>query len=509
MSNSIAMSLKGVSKSFGPVRALDRVNLNIYEGKVMALLGENGAGKSTVIKCAAGMHRLDSGSINVFGKNVRFASIKDSVKASIAVVHQELKLVDDMTVAENIFLGRYKTKFSFINHPEMFRESKKYLDILNVSFSSRTLVKELTIAEQQMVEIAKALSLNAKIIILDEPTDALSQREVIALFSTIKSLKQKGISFLYVTHRMSEIFEICDNYTVFKDGKFIIESSVKGTSIDFIINKMIGRDLKDQFPKKDLIFNNEISYEFVSISNKYVKDISLNIKKGEVLGISGLVGSGRTEFARTIIGDLPKVTGKIYKNGKEIIIKNINKAIKNKIFYVTENRKFDGLNVDDTISNNMTSSFLNKLRTKFYTISYQKIRKEVKKQKENMNIKMFSQSDMVSSLSGGNQQKVLLGKGLMTVPELLILDEPTRGVDVGARKEIYSIIQKISKKGTSIIMISSDLPEVIGMSDRIAVFHEGKLSGILDDRKTFSENQIMKLATNQIKKEVKHEEKQD
>ena len=488
------LEVQNLYKNFGPTKALKNIKINIYEGKAMALLGENGAGKSTLIKCISGVLKPNAGIIKMFGKAQKFSKVNDATKAGIAVVHQELQLCNNLTVYENIYLGRNITKFGIVNHKKMQRESQTYLDILNVNLSPKEVVANLTIAQQQMVEIAKALSLGAKILILDEPTDALSEKESNSLFEIIANLKKQGIGILYVTHRMEEINKVCEYYTIFKDGEYVKEGKVKDTKISSIIEGMIGRKLEKQFPKKA----NANKTQFIKIknfSNKYVSNISLDINRGEILGLAGLVGSGRTEFAKTIIGELKRNNGYILQNNKKMKIKDIKHSIKRGIYYVTEDRKKDGLSLNARIDDNIVISNLKRVSNKMNFVDYKKQKQEIEILKKRLNIKFHKQSDKISSLSGGNQQKVLLSKAIFTSPSLLILDEPTRGVDVGARKEIYKIIVDYAKKDNAVIIISSDLPEIIGVSERVGVFNDGRLMGLLS-KKDISEKKIINLAIN-------------
>ncbi|MGB0404627.1 MAG: ATP-binding cassette domain-containing protein [Fusobacterium sp.] len=448
------LEMSGIIKNFPGVRALDNANLNIYEGKVMALLGENGAGKSTIMKIMTGIYKKDAGIIKYNGKKVEFNGPKESQNAGIAIIHQELNLIDNLSIAENIFLGRELTKNFKIDWNIMFNEADIILKKLNLKYSSKELVGNLSIGEKQMVEIAKALSQNAKIIVMDEPTDALTDTETKSLFKVINELVAENKSIVYISHRLKEIFEICDFATIMRDGKFIDELIVKNTTEDIIIEKMIGRKLEDQFPRIDTKFG-DISLKVENLNGEVTKDINFFVRKGEILGIAGLMGAGRTELAKTIYGCFKKTDGQIYIEGNKVEINSPQQALENKIAYVSEDRKGDGLIVGLSVKKNMSLSSLSKFENFYKKIEPNKEKKSVKNFISKFNIKTPTMDQLIKNLSGGNQQKVAIGKALMTNPKILILDEPTRGVDVGAKKEIYNLINEFKKQGMSIIIISS------------------------------------------------------
>ncbi|MDP0506460.1 MAG: ribose ABC transporter ATP-binding protein RbsA [Fusobacterium sp. JB019] len=491
------LEMSGIIKNFPGVRALDNANLSIYEGKVMALLGENGAGKSTIMKIMTGIYKKDAGIIKYNGKKVEFNGPKESQNAGIAIIHQELNLIDNLSIAENIFLGRELTKNFKIDWNIMFNEADIILKKLNLKYSSKELVGNLSIGEKQMVEIAKALSQNAKIIVMDEPTDALTDTETKSLFKVINELVAENKSIVYISHRLKEIFEICDFATIMRDGKFIDELIVKNTTEDIIIEKMIGRKLEDQFPRIDTKFG-DISLKVENLNGEVTKDINFFVRKGEILGIAGLMGAGRTELAKTIYGCFKKTNGQIYIEGNKVEINSPQQALENKIAYVSEDRKGDGLIVGLSVKKNMSLSSLSKFENFYKKIEPNKEKKSVKNFISKFNIKTPTMDQLIKNLSGGNQQKVAIGKALMTNPKILILDEPTRGVDVGAKKEIYNLINEFKKQGMSIIIISSEMPEILGLSDRIMVMYNKTITGIFNKNEATQEK-IMKCAIGFIK----------
>ncbi len=490
--NNVALEANNMKMIFDGVVALNKVNIKIYKGEAMALVGENGAGKSTLIKCISGINKPNEGKIKMFGKKQNFSNVHEAITSGIGVVHQELKLCENMSIAENIFLGRWKKTRKIINYKKMYQESKKYLKMIGINLDPKLKVSELSIAKQQMVEIAKVLSLGAKIIILDEPTDTLSNIEANQLFKVLEKLKKKKIAILYVTHRMKEIKKICERYTILKDGLFIKSGFVKDISINKIIENMIGRKIEEQFPKQKFK-KDKCVMEIKNLSSEILFNVNLKIYNGEILGIAGLVGSKRTEFAKTIVGLMNYNFGKIFYKNK--ILKKIKtkKMIENGIYYVTENRKKDGLFLNLDVSHNVIISNINKVLNKMKIISTKKIKNSTHLARKKLNIKFNNIDDKPLSLSGGNQQKLLLAKALFTNPQILILDEPTRGVDVGSRKEIYNIINDFATQGKAVVVISSELPEIIGISNRVAVFNNGYLRGILN-KKEISEKEIMNLA---------------
>jgi len=473
------LQLSSIEKAFPGVKALDKASLNVYPGRVMALMGENGAGKSTLMKVLTGIYTMDAGSIHYQGDQAAFKGPRDSQQAGISIIHQELNLIPELTIAENIFLGReFTSAFGGIQWGKMYDEADKLLARLNVKHSSKTLLGDLSLGEQQMVEIAKALSFESKVIIMDEPTDALTDTETESLFKVINELREQGCGIVYISHRLKEIFEICDDITVLRDGKFIGQCEVAETDEDGLIEMMVGRKLDEQYPRID-VTHGEDCLKVVGLTGSGVHDVSFTLKRGEILGISGLMGAGRTELMKVIYGALPSERGVINLDNKTINPVSPQDGLANGIAYISEDRKGDGLVLGLSVKENMSLCALDKL-TKGGRILHGEEVIAVEDFIKLFNIKTPTRDQIIGNLSGGNQQKVAIAKGLMTKPKVLILDEPTRGVDVGAKKEIYQMINKFKADGMSIILVSSEMPEVLGMSDRILVMHEGRISGEFD-----------------------------
>ncbi len=472
------LALSQIDKAFPGVKALDGASLNVYPGRVMALMGENGAGKSTLMKVLTGIYTKDAGDILYQQERAAFAGPRDSQEAGISIIHQELNLIPELTIAENIFLGREKTnRFGRILWQEMYQEADRLLHRLNVRRSSKTPLGQLSLGEQQMVEIAKALSFESKVIIMDEPTDALTDTETESLFSVIRELRGQGCGIVYISHRLKEIFEICDDVTVLRDGKFIGQRPVEEIDEDTLIEMMVGRKLDEQYPRVDSM-NGDISMEVSGLTGAGVHDVSFVLKRGEILGVSGLMGAGRTELMKVIYGAFPREKGEVKLNGKVISPNTPQEGLASGIAYISEDRKGDGLVLGLSVKDNMSLCALDYLsHANGLQINHHAEREAVSDFIRLFNIKTPSQDQIIGNLSGGNQQKVAIAKGLMTRPKVLILDEPTRGVDVGAKKEIYQLINKFKAEGMSIILVSSEMPEVLGMSDRILVMHEGRISG--------------------------------
>ncbi len=472
----VLLKLAGIDKSFPGVKALNNACLSVYQGRAMALMGENGAGKSTLMKVLTGIYSKDAGTIEYLGQTASFSGPKDSQEAGISIIHQELNLVGNLTIAENIFLGREFTKpWGGIDWKKMYAEADKLLAHLGVPYRSNQLCSELSIGEQQMVEIAKALSFKSKVIIMDEPTDALTDTETESLFKVIRELKEQNCGIVYISHRIKEIFEICDDVTVLRDGQFIGEKAVKDLNEDSLIEMMVGRKLEDQYPHLDMP-EGKVRLVVENLNGSGVNDVSFSLRAGEILGISGLMGAGRTELMKVLYGALPKTSGKISVNGQESHIHCPQDGLASGIVYISEDRKGDGLILGMSVKENMSMNALDYL-SHLGQIDNLKEVQLVDEFIKLFNIKTPSREQQIGLLSGGNQQKVAIAKGLMTRPNVLILDEPTRGVDVGAKKEIYQLINKFKKDGLSVILVSSEMPEVLGMSDRILVMHEGRISG--------------------------------
>jgi len=498
------LKMENISKSFPGVKALDNVSFNAYEGEVMALLGENGAGKSTLMKILSGVYTKDTGKILLDGKEIEVLNPRDASSKGIAIIHQELNLIPNLTVYENIFLGREETTtYKTLKKDYMIKEAKKLLDRLKVDIDPTLKINEISIAKQQMVEIAKALSLNASVIVMDEPTDTLTDKEVEILFEVIRELKAENKAIVYISHRLKEVFEICDRATVLRDGKFIDERLVSELDEDEIIKLMVGRTLDEQFPYLKAEAN-EYVFEVKNLNNKYIKNISFSLKRGEVLGISGLVGAGRSELGKTIFGLYPIDEGEMILEGKKVKFNSPKEAIENGIMYVSEDRKSEGLVLSMDVKSNITLSSLDKFK-RAIGLDKKKEERVSEDYRKKINIKTPSLTQKVKNLSGGNQQKVAIAKSLLTEPKVLILDEPTRGIDVGAKREIYDLLNSIKKEGHSVIMISSEMPEILGMSDRIIIMHEGKIKGELNKEEATSEkimNYIIKEEEDRLESKI-------
>ncbi|MBS4208301.1 sugar ABC transporter ATP-binding protein [Bacillus sp. FJAT-50079] len=488
------LEMKGVTKKFPGVYALKGVDFNLESGEVHALLGENGAGKSTLMKILNGIYSIDEGEIFIDGNQVQIHDVKDAQHYGISIIHQEIVLVPYLSIAENIYLGREPlTKSGFIDIHTMYENAQTFLDDFDLGLSARTPVNKLTVAQQQMVEIIKAVSFHSKIVVMDEPTSSLSEKEVDFLFKTIKNLKRKGVGMIYISHRMNELFEISDRITVMRDGTYIGTVKTADTTNEKLIAMMVGRELTNYYVR-DYLKTGEDVLKVSNLSKKGVlKNASFELKKGEILGFAGLVGAGRSELMKCIFGLDSFDEGDVFVNGEKVSIKNPNDAIKNRIAYVTENRKEEGLFLIRSVQYNTTLKILHKFM-KFFRVDSDYEKNETNQYIKELSIKTPNPDQLVGNLSGGNQQKVLISRWLATDPKVLMLDEPTRGVDVGAKAEIYSIMNRLVKEGVSIIMISSELPEVINMSDRVAVMCKGKIQTILD-REQLSQETIMHYAT--------------
>ncbi|WP_421617580.1 sugar ABC transporter ATP-binding protein [Brevibacillus sp. TJ4] len=488
------LEMTGVSKQFPGVYALKGVDFTLQKGEVHALLGENGAGKSTLMKILGGIYSIDEGKIVIEGKEVKINSVKDAQQYGISIIHQEIVLVPYLSIAENIYLGREPlTKAGLIDRKQMYGNAQKFLDDFDLGLSAETLVGKLTVAQQQMIEIIKAVSFHSNIIIMDEPTSSLSEKEVEFLFKTIRDLQAQGVGIVYISHRMNELFEITDRITVLRDGEYIGTVVTKETTIDGLISMMVGRELTNYYVR-DFSAPGETVLKVERLSRKGVlDDVSFELHKGEILGFAGLVGAGRSELMKCIFGLDPFDQGEVFVNGKKAMIKNPNDAIKNRIAYVTENRKEEGLFLIKSVQYNVTIKILHEFM-RFFQVNAKYEDRVTQEYINDLSIKTPGAGQTVGNLSGGNQQKVLISRWLATKPKVLILDEPTRGVDVGAKAEIYAIMNRLVQEGVSIIMVSSELPEVINMSDRIAVMCQGKIQTILN-RDRFSQETIMHYAT--------------
>ncbi|HGM5489758.1 TPA: sugar ABC transporter ATP-binding protein [Serratia fonticola] len=488
------LEAEGISKQFPGVKALDNVSLKIKPGSVHALMGENGAGKSTLMKCLIGIYRPDGGTIKVKGQPVTFNDTQAALHSGISMIHQELNLVPHMTVAENIWLGREPAKLGFVNHEELNRKTRELLAHLKIKLNPETPLGTLSIANQQMVEIAKAVSYNADVLIMDEPTSALTEGEVVHLFAIIRELKQQGKGIIYISHKMDEIFAITDEVSIFRDGTSIASDKTENLTKQSLITMMVGRELTQMFPK----FNNNIGEEVLRVAglrrSGWFHDVSFAVKRGEILGVAGLVGAGRSEVMESLFGMHPAEGGEIYIEGLPVKIDSPAKAIEHGLAFLTEDRKKSGLFLVLSVVENMSIVNLSAYTSKNGFVSQAQMAKDCMEQINRLNIKTPTMDQIINNLSGGNQQKVLIARWLLAQPKILILDEPTRGIDVGAKAEIYRLISELAHRGVAIILVSSELPEILGMSDRVMVMHAGRITGILDKAEADQEK-IMALAS--------------
>ena len=493
---SALLTMKNIKKSFSGVAALKNAELELNKGEVVALMGENGAGKSTLMKILTGIYSKDEGTVTFEGKEVEYKSVSESEEAGIAIVHQELNMMNDLTVAQNLFIGKERKKGIFIDDAKMAEDAKELFKKLNVDINPNVKIGSLTVGKQQMVEIAKAISTNAKVIVFDEPTAALTDSEIEELFKVINDLRAKGTGIIYISHRMDEINVISDKVIVMRDGEYVGTLVTKECTKDDIIKMMVGRTVfMEPKTKSDVAADAEVVLRCENLNRgKHVKNVSFDLRKGEILGFSGLMGAGRTEVARLIFGADPMDSGKIYIHGKEVSIKSTKDAVNAGIGYLSEDRKRYGLLVDKSVEENTCLSSLEKF-TKGLFIDGSKSKTVSEKYVQELRTKTPSVTQIIKKLSGGNQQKVVIAKWLVKDSEILIFDEPTRGIDVGAKSEIYDLMERLVKEGKSIIMISSELPEVLRMSDRVVVMCEGRITGCLDISEASQEG-IMTCATN-------------
>jgi len=493
---SALLTMKNIKKSFSGVAALKNAELELNKGEVVALMGENGAGKSTLMKILTGIYSKDEGTVTFEGKEVEYKSVSESEEAGIAIVHQELNMMNDLTVAQNLFIGKERKKGVFIDDAKMAQDAKELFKKLNVDINPNVKIGSLTVGKQQMVEIAKAISTNAKVIVFDEPTAALTDSEIEELFKVINDLRAKGTGIIYISHRMDEINVISDKVIVMRDGEYVGTLVTKECTKDDIIKMMVGRTVfMEPKTKSDVSADAEVVLRCENLNRgKHVKNVSFELRKGEILGFSGLMGAGRTEVARLIFGADPMDSGKIYIHGKEVSIKSTKDAVNAGIGYLSEDRKRYGLLVDKSVEENTCLSSLEKF-TKGLFIDGSKSKTVSEKYVQELRTKTPSVTQIIKKLSGGNQQKVVIAKWLVKDSEILIFDEPTRGIDVGAKSEIYDLMERLVKEGKSIIMISSELPEVLRMSDRVVVMCEGRITGCLDISEASQEG-IMTCATN-------------
>lgn len=474
-SNEYILECHGLSKAFAGTKALTDVDMMIRPGTVHALMGENGAGKSTLMKCIIGLHEQDTGTITFEGEPYKVKSPAEAAIKGVSMVHQELNVEPYLTIAENIFLHREDVKGPFLDKKATLKKAQKLLDDFSFDLPAKTEMQHMPLAKAQMVEIIKAVSQNARLIIMDEPTSSLDSEETEHLFQTIRNLKEQGKTIVYISHRMEEIFKICDDYTVFRDGHSVGCGHVADITTADLVTMMVGREVKNIFPKVDCSIG-EIELEVKNLTGKGFKDISFNVRKGEILGLTGLVGAGRSETVSAIFGLIPPDSGQIFLEGKEIKNRSTTQAIAHGIAMVNEDRKHYGLCLMRSLRENISLPNL-KSRQKGLLLHQKREKQECASYAKEMTVKSAGLEIEAFSLSGGNQQKVVLAKWLMANPKVLILDEPTRGVDVGAKAEIHTQICKLAARGIAIIMISSEMPEIMGMSDRILVYHEGRING--------------------------------
>jgi methyl-galactoside transport system ATP-binding protein len=494
------LEMRGISKSFPGVKALDNVTIKLRPGTVHALMGENGAGKSTLMKCLFGIYTMDEGEVYLEGEKVHIANADDALHKGIAMVHQELQPIPERSIAENIFCGRYPTKqigpLKVVDHKRMYEEAEQLLKDVRMEYDPKAKLGTLSISQMQSVEIAKAVSMNAKVVILDEPTSSLTDNEVEALFRIINDLRKKGVGIIYISHKMDEIFRISDDISIMRDGQYIGTWEAKDLTMDSIIAKMVGRELTNMYPPKDNV-PGEVLLEvkgLTSILPKSFKDVSFTLRRGEILGLGGLVGAQRSELMEALFGVRHLAAGEITIEGKPVKIKSPKDAIKNGIGLITEDRRGTGIFGVLSIADNVSVASLDKYVDMGVVLNNRKIENLVQENVAKLSIKTPSSKTLIQSLSGGNQQKVIISRWLANNPDILIMDEPTRGIDVGAKYEIYQIMIELAKQGKGIIMISSEMAELLGMSDRILVMCDGRLTGELSGEEATQE-QIMHFAT--------------
>ena len=488
------VEMKGITKRFPGVLALNNVKLNLRPGLVHSLMGENGAGKSTLMKILAGVYTLDEGEILLNGEPVKMLNPRDGLANGVSMIHQELMFIPELSAAENIYLGReLRTRAGLVSKKLMIEETQRVFDRWNIKIDPAAQMKDLSVAQAQMVEIAKAIAFNSKIIIMDEPTSAISEREVARLHDMIRELRKAGTAVIYITHKMDEVFAISDEVTVFRDGTWVATDKASNMDRDKLISLMVGRELNQLFPKVEAEIG-EVILEVEGLNRgRNVKDVSFQVRRGEILGFAGLMGSGRSEVLETVFGIYPAESGTIKVKGKEVKIREPHQAIAAGLGLLTEDRKKTGIMGVLSVRDNMAVAALDRL-SRFGVLRRPQIDRECEDQRQALALKTPSLDQLIQNLSGGNQQKVLLSRWLLTDPDILIIDEPTRGIDVGAKSEIHRLMGELAKQGKAIIMVSSEMPEILGMSDRVAVMCEGQLVGEVS-RKDATQEKIMELAT--------------
>ena len=488
------VELENICKSFPGVKALDNVHFHLKAGEVMALLGENGAGKSTLMKVLSGVHNKDSGTIRIFGQEVDNMNPKRAQELGVAIIHQELNMCQHLTVAENMFLGRERRRGLKLSQKEMNAEAARVLKSLDIDLDPTTMVGSLQVSKQQMVEIAKALSTNARILIMDEPTSALTSKEIDELFRIIRQLRAEGKGIVYISHRLEELQHIVDRVTIMRDGHYITEGNFADMDMSYIIANMVGREIKEKFPRVHCEKGKKIFEVKHLNAGRMVRDVSFESYEGEILGFAGLMGAGRTETTRAIFGVDPKESGEIWLDGREIKIKNPMDAIRQGVVLAPEDRKKDGLCTKLSIRSNIELPNLDIACNKLGVVNRKKVTEMVQTAKKNFSIKMPNDEIDAGSLSGGNQQKVVVGKWLARESRVVIFDEPTRGIDVAAKVEIYNLMNDLKKQGISVIFVSSEMPEVLGIADRIIVMCDGRITGEMMVQDATQEK-ILELAT--------------
>lgn len=492
------LEMRNISKSFPGVRALDGVNLSVKRGTVHALMGENGAGKSTLMKCLFGMYSPDEGEIFLDGEKISFKSAREALDGGVAMVHQELNCALKRSVADNLWLGRYPKTGPLVSEKKLIDDTNRIFSQLGISVDPKRIMETMPVAQRQMVEIAKAVSYNARVIVFDEPTSSLSDREVERLFEIIDMLRKRGCAIIYISHKMEEILRIADEVTVMRDGQHVATEKASDMTMEKIIKLMVGREITNRFPEKENT-PGDVLFEVSGLSSKNspLSDVSFSVRSGEVVGVAGLDGSGRTELLENIFGIAERKSGKLTLSGKEIKNASVREAIRNGFAFLTEERRASGIfGILDIRENMMISSLPRYRRWKLF-LDGKKMRTLASELIEKLRVKTPSQKTKIRSLSGGNQQKVIFGRWLLTEPRILLLDEPTRGIDVGAKYEIYSIIGSLAKDGHAVIMVSSEMPELLGVCDRILVMSGGRLAGEVDAKNTTQE-EIMRLATKYV-----------
>lgn len=491
----IVLSIKGMSKTFGRNRVLDHINLDLRRGSIMGLMGENGAGKSTMMKCLFGTYQKDEGTITLDGREISFSGPKDALENGIAMVHQELNQCLERNVVDNLFLGRYPVnKMGVVDEARMRKEANDLFRRLGMTVNLTQSMRTMSVSQRQMVEIAKAISYNAKVIVLDEPTSSLMAQEVEKLFQMMRKLREQGISLIYISHKMDEIFEICDEVSVLRDGNLVMTKPTSETNMNELISAMVGRSLDNRFPPVDNVPGEPI-LKIQNLSTKFdphLQDITFDVRRGEIFGLYGLVGAGRTELLETIFGIRTRAAGRVYFRDHLMNFSNARDAMDHGFALITEERKANGLFLKGDLTFNTTIANLEQYKNG-PALSNDKMVRATNREIKTMNTKCMGPDDLISSLSGGNQQKVIFGKWLERYPQVFLMDEPTRGIDVGAKYEIYELIIDMAKKGTTVIVVSSEMPEILGITNRIGVMSNGRLSGIVDTKSTDQE-ELLRLS---------------